>query len=108
MSDSDWNAAMGEVAVLAAEHGLEFWELRNAWANHYCEQGRWPEGEGLGSSDMNHLVYSAVRFDREELAEVAERKGAAKALLASIVEATGQSETLVVQQLRELLRPAAS
>lgn len=109
----DWQSVMDAATEMATANGLEFYELRNAWGNLCVERdAEFYEGQGVTASDMNHMLYGAVKHDTMELARLAAKLGTAKAernrIVASIAETSGQAPELVLQQLREFFRPLAS
>ena len=107
----DWQSVMQEAGFIATLHGIEFYELRNAWGNAEVEADReFYEGHGVTSSDMNHMLYGAMKSRRDEVEALAERLGRDKrdrdAIVNRIAEESGQHPTLVLQQLREFFAPA--
>lgn len=105
MTDT-WDAVMADATALAAEHGLEFHVLRNAWGEAVIrEDADFYKDQGVTSSDMNHMLYGGMLARRDEVAYVAKCLGAAQKVVEQIANASGQHPTLVRQQLAELFAP---
>lgn len=107
----DWQSTMDAATLMANANGLTFSDLRNAWGRQCVERdAEFYEDQGVTSSDMNHMLYSAVKHDTMELARFAAKLGEEKeqrdAIVNSIAKASGQHPTLVLQQLREFFAPA--
>lgn len=107
---NDWDTVMQEATFIALTHGIEFYELRNAWGRREVERdAEFYEGHGVTCSDMNHMLYGAMRTERHEVEALAERLGKDRRernrIVNSIAEATGQHPDLVLQQLREFVAP---
>lgn len=85
----DWNAVMDAVEREAFAKGLKFHEVRNEVARLKIEEDQeFYEGHGVGSSDMNHMLYGEWKSDpdgvRRVIKDLAERNK-----LRSYLEAQG-------------------
>lgn len=67
-----WEEITDEIQVSCDARGVDWYELRNEVANRYVASGHWPEDEGLGSSDMNHILVGEWESDRESVIAVLE------------------------------------
>ena len=107
---NDWQSVMDDATAIAEAHGLEFYELRNAWGQRAVEEDRdFYEGHGVTASDGNHFLYSGIKSRKDEVEALASKLGSDKAertcIVNSIAEASGQAPELVLQQLREFFAP---
>lgn len=64
---------VAEVREMLEPLGIEWHELRNEVGRLECESGNWPEGEGMGSSDMNCLTTGMQESEPEQLFFIAQR-----------------------------------
>lgn len=106
----DWQSTMDAATQMAEANGLEFHELRNAWGRRQVERdAEFYKDQGVTASDMNHMLYDAVKHDTMALARFAAKLGSDKAQRTSIVyavaEAAGIHPDLALQQLREFCAP---
>lgn len=75
----DWDQVMQEASFIALLHGIEFSDLRNAWGQQEIERDpEFYEGHGVTSSDMNHMLYGAMKGEKYEVEALAERLGKAR------------------------------
>ena len=107
---NDWDAVMADATAIAQEAGLQFHELRNAWGNAEVERdAEFYDGHGVTCSDMNHMLYGAMKSYRDEVVRFAQRLGRDCAernrIINDIAQASGQHPDLVLQQLREFFAP---
>ena len=70
MSDNAWRDTWAEIDAACEGKGIDAYELRRAVGRRVSESGDWPKDEGMGSSDMNHLLVSAWRYDNAETLEL--------------------------------------
>ena len=81
MSSNAWRDTWAEIDAACEGKGIDSYELRRAVGRRVSDSGEWPEGEGMGSSDQNHLLVSAWRYDNAETLElIAELSEQAKLL----------------------------
>lgn len=104
MGDS-FKDSMDTAKAFCAEHHIEWYELRNVVIN--AEVARDPqawEGHGIGSSDGNHMIHSAVLMgELEELCRDLIERGK---LIAAC--ANGREPRQVLAELREFFAPVSA
>lgn len=97
--------SMDEARAFCATHHIEWYELRNAVIG--VEVARFPdiyEDQGIGSSDGNHMIHSAILCGEleETCADLIERGK----LIAAC--ANGRDPRQVLAELREFFAPMPS
>ncbi len=102
---TDWNTAMDAAQAFADEHHIEWHELRNAVINaRVAEDPEAYEGHGIGSSDGNHMIFSAVvSGELPHICRDLVERGKLVALCAN-----GRNPRQVLAELREFFAPVAS
>ena len=101
----DFTTAMQEANAFCTTHHIAWYELRNAVIN--AEVARDPEmweGHGIGSSDGNHMIFSAILCGELEgiCADLIERGK----LITDL--ANGREPRQVLAELREFFAPMPS
>jgi hypothetical protein len=97
--------------VIAAEFDIQLHELR--WfASQHLQDDDWPEGEGIGSSDISiHLAELALgqpELLREQAALICEQAALIcdrDELVARVAASTGRTEAETLERLRQLMSP---
>lgn len=101
----DWNTVMDEARAFCDEHHVEWHELCGVVvAARVAESPREWEGQGIGSSDRNHMVYAAAKCGElpSLCADLVERGK----LLEQVAAVTGErNPKQVLAELREFFAP---
>ena len=101
----DWTQIMDQAKAFAEENCIEWYELRCAVIDaRVAEAPEMWEGHGIGSSDGNHMIYSATKLG--ELEYICRDLIARGELIRKC--ARGRDWRQVRQELAELFAPVPS
>lgn len=94
-----WEEITDEIQASCDARGIEWYELRNEVVNRYVAAGHWPEEEGLGSSDGNHILVGEWESDRESVLAVIDELRWRKDTLAKL-----RADGVDLEKMAELFR----
>lgn len=79
-----WDETTAEITEFAEAAGLEWHEVRRAVVREYLLEAPWPEDEGLGSSDQNHILVGEWQCNRAGVLRIIETAAWEKKTLADL------------------------
>lgn len=101
MSNQTWEATVAEIMSEANAAGVTWPEVRAIVVDRHLEENPWPEGEGLGSSDMNCILVEEWRYDPDGVRHAVETAAWRKKTLADLAE-----RGVDLERMAELFAPA--
>lgn len=96
-----WEQLTEQIQRVCDQYGIEWHELRAQVVGVYLVDCPWPEDEGLGSSDMNHILVGEWQSHPAGVHRAAADVKLRKEMLASLAR-----QGVTLEQLRGLLAPA--